>query len=889
MQDTQLLKEYLEQGSQTAFTSLVERYVNLVYTVCLREVGDPQLAEDVTQVVFIILANKAHTIREGTVLSGWLFNTARFASKNALKQESRRHYRERKAAEEMIRQLQTKEASWEQLEPILQDAMASLSQEDRNAVLLRFFEGKSLRDTGDALGVTEDAARMRVSRALNKLRGYFSRHGFVVSIALIAALLTDNAVQAAPVTCVSATLHAASCAAATATAGAGHITVDVVGVNVHALWEGVVKTVWLTKIKATASALLTLILVGKGAVALARLTATPQLPAIVSTAGLTVAPSNINKTRRNVGAGNILDTQRRLTSSRPQPTIVPKAVSHGFQANLSPAIESPPTPPATEPGHLRFLPTPQPSDSPVKVLPAYKTPQHKASPPVVPAGMLPKTVALTTVQNWAQSLSAAKAVSQKASLAVTLPVVKPARPPHIAKGWPVVLPGSVTGTPVVANLGGDGQLEVVAPCMHREDQPGNDFIMAHPQPDLAAQVFALHADGTPLEGWPIVLMDAGQRKRERELRPLYADMWASSPSVVDIGNKGHDEIVMLLPSLQPPWVIWGDGNIFTPKFQGNTAAWSSVPIVDLNRDGVMDMVCGGVLSTIMGKPVPDWPEEKRIKGGYAPCIGDANGDGEPEIYHPFYAEQSMLGGYDRFGNRLPGWPQKIGSLIMYPVMGDVTGDDKMEVCGTDSRGNVHLWTWDGKPLPATHPEGEFTSVFKTGIHALNSCPTLADLDGDGKAEIILFNPATNKLMGWHGDGTSVVPANPDGTIIDLPGLNCYGGVAVADLGNDGIMDLFVGTCWVQLTPDGKATVTDMLPNRPPTTTQPTITDIDRDGKADILFGLTDGRLYVYNTEKAYKPEWVQWATHCGNFQHTSAWYPPTRHPPTSARLAQPPP
>ncbi|MDQ3815772.1 MAG: sigma-70 family RNA polymerase sigma factor [Armatimonadota bacterium] len=220
MQEWRLLREYVEDGSQTAFASLVDYHLNFVYSTCLREVGDPTLAEDVTQVVFLLLSRKAGTLREGTVLAGWLFNTARFASKNALRQEARRKRREQKAAEELMRELQPRDATWKDLEPLLHDALAALSAQERNIVLLRFFEGQSLRQAGESLGISEDAARMRATRSLEKLRHYFSRHGYAVPVMVLAGWLSTQVVSAAPASCAGATtLLLSSGAASTATAG----------------------------------------------------------------------------------------------------------------------------------------------------------------------------------------------------------------------------------------------------------------------------------------------------------------------------------------------------------------------------------------------------------------------------------------------------------------------------------------------------------------------------------------------------------------------------------------------------------------------------------------------------------------------------------------------
>src|SRR6478672_5210039 len=140
MHDGELLKAYVEQDSQAAFATLAERYMNLVYSVCLREVRNTDLAHDVTQVVFLLLAKKAPTLRSEQTLAGWLYKTARFASKDALKQERRRQYREQKAGEEIMHlaQFEDRELTWAEIEPTLYTALDSLGQDDREAVLLRF-------------------------------------------------------------------------------------------------------------------------------------------------------------------------------------------------------------------------------------------------------------------------------------------------------------------------------------------------------------------------------------------------------------------------------------------------------------------------------------------------------------------------------------------------------------------------------------------------------------------------------------------------------------------------------------------------------------------------------------------------------------------------------
>jgi len=210
MQDWQLLQEYIDNGSQAAFGTLVERYVNLVYTTCLREVGDAALAEDVTQVVFLLLAQKAPALRNRAALAGWFFNTARLAAKNALKQERRRRQREYKAVQ-MVQTPDTEQTDWRVVEPWLHEAVASLNASEREAVLLRFFERKNFKEIAAVFQISEDGARKRVCRALDKLRRYFLRHGVELSGAILGLLLGERAVQAAPAACVSKVLRLTDC------------------------------------------------------------------------------------------------------------------------------------------------------------------------------------------------------------------------------------------------------------------------------------------------------------------------------------------------------------------------------------------------------------------------------------------------------------------------------------------------------------------------------------------------------------------------------------------------------------------------------------------------------------------------------------------------------
>jgi RNA polymerase sigma factor (sigma-70 family) len=197
LDDMQLLREYASGHSEEAFSTLVSRYINLVYSAALRSVNNPHQAEEITQSVFVLLARKAAALRGGTILSGWLYQTARLTAANFLRTELRRQHREQEAHMQSTLN-QSEPDAWPQIRPLLDDAMAELNEKDRNAIVLRFFEGKPLKEVGRALGASEDAAKMRVNRALDKLREIFIKRGITLPGAALAAAISSNSIQAAP-------------------------------------------------------------------------------------------------------------------------------------------------------------------------------------------------------------------------------------------------------------------------------------------------------------------------------------------------------------------------------------------------------------------------------------------------------------------------------------------------------------------------------------------------------------------------------------------------------------------------------------------------------------------------------------------------------------------
>ena len=196
MTDFELLREYAERHSEAAFTALVERHLGLVYSAALRQLSDPHSAQEVTQATFIILARKARKLRRETNLCGWLYRTAHFAANGLIRTESRRRQREQRAAQ--METASSEESAWEQIAPLLDKAMAQLGDKERDAMLLRFFERRSLVEVGAALGISEEAARKRVTRGLEKLRRLLVGRGAVLSVGALAGAISANSVHATP-------------------------------------------------------------------------------------------------------------------------------------------------------------------------------------------------------------------------------------------------------------------------------------------------------------------------------------------------------------------------------------------------------------------------------------------------------------------------------------------------------------------------------------------------------------------------------------------------------------------------------------------------------------------------------------------------------------------
>ncbi len=216
IEDTELLRCYAEEHSEAAFTELVERRLGLVYAVALRQTGgDAHRAQDIAQTVFTNLARKASSLARQPVLAGWLYRSAQFAASDAMRTEWRRQLREQEA--HTMNEILSEDRSagnWEKLRPDLDQVLSELDESDRDALVLRFLDDRPFADVGANLNLTENAARMRVQRALEKVRTLLARRGVTSTTAALAGVLTGQAGIAAPAAIVASVSSAALAGAA---------------------------------------------------------------------------------------------------------------------------------------------------------------------------------------------------------------------------------------------------------------------------------------------------------------------------------------------------------------------------------------------------------------------------------------------------------------------------------------------------------------------------------------------------------------------------------------------------------------------------------------------------------------------------------------------------
>src|SRR3954471_19954736 len=214
--DHELLRLYVQDASHEAFEELVRRHVALVHSAAMRQMGNPHDAEDVTQAVFVALAKNANRVRREQVIAGWLVTATCHLASNAKRQAARRRRHEQRAAEMNPTENHPPPSTpiggadpWDAIARDLDDALGEMGDKHRDAIVLRYFEGKSVREVAEALQISEDAAKQRLSRALERLRGVFSRRGVTISATVLAGTLTANAVQAAPAALANATAASA--------------------------------------------------------------------------------------------------------------------------------------------------------------------------------------------------------------------------------------------------------------------------------------------------------------------------------------------------------------------------------------------------------------------------------------------------------------------------------------------------------------------------------------------------------------------------------------------------------------------------------------------------------------------------------------------------------
>lgn len=248
-EDSQLLREFCEQDSGDAFTAIVERHLDLVYSVAYRQVGGNEaFARDVSQEVFITLAREAGNLSKKVVLSGWLYRSARFIALDALRSETRRRKREQEAYLMNEDSCDDLEVNWDEARPVLDEAISGLRELDRAAICLRFYEKRSFSEIGNQLGLSENAARMRVNRSLEKLSGFMTSKGIRSTSMAVTAAIAGQSAMAAPIGLAASIANAAPVGIAMASGGSA--------------WGMMIAFMNTTKFALGCTSLLTLLAVG---------------------------------------------------------------------------------------------------------------------------------------------------------------------------------------------------------------------------------------------------------------------------------------------------------------------------------------------------------------------------------------------------------------------------------------------------------------------------------------------------------------------------------------------------------------------------------------------------------------------------------------------------
>jgi RNA polymerase sigma factor (sigma-70 family) len=198
--DAECLRKYAEMRDEVAFSDFVHRNIDFVYSAAFRQTGgDAYLADDIVQTVFVAASTKAGTLSRHPVVGAWLYQATRYAAIDALRSSRRRQARELEASQMTeLASDPNASAEWAKISRVLDSRISQLGERDRDAVILRYFRGKSFSEIGAALSLSEGAARMRVERALEKLRVGLTKAGITSSCAALSVILTENGVMAAP-------------------------------------------------------------------------------------------------------------------------------------------------------------------------------------------------------------------------------------------------------------------------------------------------------------------------------------------------------------------------------------------------------------------------------------------------------------------------------------------------------------------------------------------------------------------------------------------------------------------------------------------------------------------------------------------------------------------
>lgn len=196
--DSELLREYVRQNCEGAFTELVERYLKLVFSAAVRIAADSHLAQDTAQETFVALAQRAPFLMDRPSVAGWLHRTACNLAARKVRDEVRRRSREAEVSRMQIDSGPDDDAVWRQVASQLDAALNDLGGRDRDILLLRYLQQRPLPDIARELGLSPDTAHKRISRALDKLRGCLSIRGVALTSAALATLLPVKAVLAAP-------------------------------------------------------------------------------------------------------------------------------------------------------------------------------------------------------------------------------------------------------------------------------------------------------------------------------------------------------------------------------------------------------------------------------------------------------------------------------------------------------------------------------------------------------------------------------------------------------------------------------------------------------------------------------------------------------------------